>query len=119
TKKMVHMVGINPSQILPIDREKVDPTVRRQLYVDFYTDFAEHINLVEGKLYSSELNNGFIEAIATEQALLANDIKIGDEFYVYHQRAKGNQPFKIKIVGTYTPKIEEANYWYMGLNTLN
>lgn len=118
-KRTVHMVGINPSQILPIDREKIDPTVRRDLKIEFYTDFAEQIDLVEGRLYSSELTNGFVEAIATDEALLANDMHIGDEFYVYHQRAKGNEPIKIKIVGTYAPKLEEANYWYMGLNALN
>lgn len=118
-KRKVHMVGIKPSQILPIDREKVNPNVRRPLNLDYYSQFEENIMIEQGRLYSSELQDGFIEAIATESLLLEHEIKLGDEFYVYHQQAKGNQPLKVRVVGQYAPDIDQANYWYMGLQTLN
>lgn len=115
----VQMAGLRATQIQPVDTERVNPNIRRQVTLDYYTDFVDNITIVDGELYSSEVKNGIIEAIITEDALYALEMRIGDEFYIQNHGGANPQPLRIKIVGAYEPKLENSNYWFMGLNVLN
>lgn len=118
-KESVQTVGLRPGQVLPVDRESVNPNVRRQISLDFYTDFEENITITNGQLYSKEIKNGVIEAIVTEQALYTLDFNVGDEFFLHNPGGAGVEPLRIKVVGTYEPDLEKSNYWFMGINVLN
>lgn len=118
-RKSVQMAGLRSTQIVPVDTERINPNIRRQMTLDFYTDFADNITLVDGELYSSEVKNGVIEAIVLEDALYSLEMRIGDEFLIQNHGGKTPQPLKIKIVGAYQPKLENSNYWFTGLNVLN
>jgi putative ABC transport system permease protein len=118
-KERVQMVGLRPGQVLPVDRERVNPGVRRQISLDFYTNFEENITITNGQLYSKEVKNGVIEAIVTEQALFTLDFNLGDEFFLHNPGGAAVEPLRVKVVGTYEPNLEKSNYWFMGANVLD
>ncbi len=117
-KEAVQLGGLRSARILPVDRERLDPTKRRQASLDFYTNFENNITMTNGEMYSKDLKDGFIEAIVVEQVLYDLDFNIGDSF-IFPTSNPSEEPLKVKVVGTYTPKVENTNYWFSTLNALN
>ncbi|GAA0350029.1 ABC transporter permease [Bacillus horti] len=117
-RESVQMAGLRPSQLQPVDTERINPNIRRQVSLDSYTNFADHITMVDGEVFSSTVNGGVIEAIITQQGLYDLEMRVGDEFLIQNHGGSA-QPLTVRIVGAYEPNLEQTNYWYMGLSTLN
>jgi len=97
--------------------------VNRYVKIEALSDIGNHIEIIHGKMHSSEMTDGIIEVIATEQALKKNNLLLNQVYTIsgssfekaYSQTIKGDLP-KIKIVGVFTMSSNTDPYWYKGID---
>lgn len=112
----VRNYAIRSTVVSPVDTEKVDPSKRRQMSVVAKSGLGENVELLQGKMYADQVENGVIEAVVLEDSLYRNYFRVGDEF-LYPTRGGGGS-LKIRVVGAFAPTAGEHRndvYWYQGL----
>jgi len=115
TVAQVHRQKITMLKFLPeIQRE--DEPKAGEAELEARTDLEEHIRLVHGRLYSSETSNGVYEALATEQAMRDQDLRLNEVYVVSGPEKMWSEPIRIRIVGVFTLAEEQDPYWYGSLS---
>lgn len=114
----VRAMSIRNAQITPVDPTKVDPSKRRQMSIASWTELSDHVELTGGKLYANQSQSGVIEALVYEEAMSKNDFRVGDEFMYPIAGGLGIAPLKIRVVGSFQPKVEGDPYWFQGFEGL-
>ncbi|NEW05313.1 ABC transporter permease [Paenibacillus sp. SYP-B3998] len=109
---------IKGSQLTPTDSTKVDPSKRRQMTLTSLSGLKDHVEWSMGQMASDQSDNGVLEAVVLDEALYRNDLHIGDIFSYAASGASGSQLLKVKIVGSFKPKLENDSYWFQGLEGL-
>lgn len=87
-----------------------------KISVGMITDFPEHVSLLAGQMYSDTKDEeGFIEAVITQSAMVRLDLLLGEELtFVNIKDADGN-PLKIKITGVIQSDKNDSDYWVFDL----
>ncbi len=96
-------------------REKDPPT--RELSIVTFEDFADHIELVQGRMPSGEMVDGVMEVLVQEETLQSYDMYV-DEVYEVNVtlRTEAHEPFYVKPVGVYTVSDSNDLWWYKPAN---
>lgn len=72
----------------------------------------EHIELLYGRLPGSVLDeNGCIEIMVSDEAMVEQDILLDDEYTYDGQELPDGAPLKLKVVGIFRPLDETEVYW--------
>lgn len=86
----------------------------------------EHITLVEGELPSSEIQNGVMEAIVSDQAAYKLGLSLGSEYDVYDYQytfSSNDSAYELVTTVRITGIMEQADpsdiYWVMPWNTFD
>ncbi len=76
------------------------------------SDFENHIEVIFGRLPSAGLDaDGCIETIVSDEAMIAQDILIGDEYIYQNVKLADDTPLKLKIVGIFKAQDIDDLYW--------
>jgi len=89
-----------------------DDSKEKKISLASISNMEEHITLLSGTMYSNEiLENGMIEAIVSQSALVNLNLIVGEEFAFPHQRDGKGEPLQVKIVGVYENSLDDDVYW--------
>ncbi|GAA0135853.1 hypothetical protein YSY43_26930 [Paenibacillus sp. YSY-4.3] len=109
----VNTRSIRTSEVYPQDPTKVDASRKRAMSIVSMSGLPEHISLSNGKAFSDQVEDGYIEALMLEEAMFRQDLHVG-AVMEYPVIGKSDLTLKVKIVGTFQPMQEGDPYWYQG-----
>ena len=107
-----HLIAVSEKQL----EENQD---KRYIVIEAMTDMDEHIDIVHGRMYSGEKQDGILEAIVTEEAMQRLDLRLDEVYRVTDYNNYLTEPLRVKIVGVFTIKPGVDTYWYKPLRTYN
>lgn len=81
------------------------------------SDFEEHIEIVDGRMYNSGWQDGFLEVVVNEKVLKTMRIVLDGEYYLENATGLSTEPVPVKIVGTYKQKTDNDVYWSEGMDS--
>lgn len=113
----VRTYSIRTANVSPENPELVDASISRRMSVASQSGLEDHIELVNGKMYSDTVQDGYIEAIVLEDSMYRNYYRVGDVFK-YAVPGGSGVTLRIKVVGAFQPKADPTvnhRYWYQGL----
>jgi len=89
-----------------------DDAEHMQLRVSSMSGIKDHIKLVAGRMYASEIGeDGVIEAIVSENALIQTSLLLDDVVTLPRITTKDGMPVRLRIVGVFTNSESEDIYW--------
>lgn len=97
-------------------------TMSRQSFgIDSTSDFAQHVNVIKGRMYDPTRGDGIVEAVVSADALKSLNMLLDKDYEVYSYRQKKDEPalFVIRIVGLIEPADNQDLYWYQSINALS
>lgn len=78
----------------------------------YLTDFQEYSQLIAGKYPSDSIENGVIEAVASQMLLSRKDVQLGEAYEMQQLlQPDGVTPYHVKIVGVYEAAEGGELYW--------
>ncbi|MCR5754644.1 MAG: ABC transporter permease [Acetatifactor sp.] len=97
---------------------KTDPAVIRdgeeekRITMAAVSNLADHIEMIDGHLPSDTVDSeGFFEVMIPDEAMMMQNILLGDE-YTYQVLYYGNDlPVKVKVVGIFRPLDKTEYFW--------
>ncbi|WP_033165020.1 ABC transporter permease [Clostridium sp. KNHs205] len=81
------------------------------LDLSFLSGMEDHVTMLSGKTYSSQLVDGAIEVIVSRKAMMEQELMLGEELYLADARDKEGNPYKIRITGVFQNSESEDVYW--------
>lgn len=79
--------------------------------INALSDFQNHIDMISGKLFSSEIEDGLYEVIVSEEAMKNLNVVEGNIYKLAYDNADTTTEFKVKVVGVYSFKDLQDLYW--------
>lgn len=107
--------GTDTFSFAPVDKERVDATVRRNVDIVALTDFQEQVRLVDGRMPAKEPVNGVFEVLVVESALTQLKMVLGNVFVIDDERVQ--KPISVMPVGVINTKDEHNLYWNTPLSS--
>jgi len=102
------LVAVDSTPVSLYARGIVEP----QLSLATMYDFADHIKIVSGKMYSEQrMDDGYIEAVISQSAMVDYNLLVGEELEIGSLKYAGENGVKVRIVGVFTNSEENDNYW--------
>jgi putative ABC transport system permease protein len=109
--------GLTQSQLRPSGAGQADNR-RRQLTMTSQTGMDEQAELIDGRMYKADTEEGPLEAIVPEEAFNRNFLQIGQTYLYKVPTRSGSKEIEIKVVGVFRAKDEGSPYWYQGMDAL-
>lgn len=89
---------------------------RANCNISLSADLDKHVKMTAGKMYSKTVNSdGSYDVIVSEQAANEMCVDVGSVCNLIDDYKSGTKPFKVKVVGIFSPKSSTDSYWYGGL----
>lgn len=101
--------GTDTFNFAPVDKERMDATVKRNVDIVALSNFEEHVKLIDGAMPAKEPVNGVFEVLVVESALTQLKMVLGNEFVIEDDRVQN--PITIKPVGVVNTKSEHDLFW--------
>jgi len=115
--KKITIYSMNITPEIPRDiREK-----SRLMKLEALEDLENHIKILQGRMYSNEINDGLYEVIVTESAMQKFDLMLNEVYVITDKKvseyitSSGKTVPKIKVVGVFTMEDETDPYWFQGI----
>jgi putative ABC transport system permease protein len=87
----------------------------KNITVEAMSGFDNHINMIQGTMYSKEKVNGIYEAVVSEKTIKEKNLLVGRTYIMKNTYDDSLTDYlKVKIVGVYTYKNENDPYWNNG-----
>lgn len=81
---------------------------------------SDNVELVEGNFPSESISDeGFIEVMVSDEAMVLHDILLGDEYTFQKISLSDGSPCKIKVVGVFRIEDAASLYWEMTTDTVH
>jgi len=100
-----------------IQREE-DP-MNRTVSLETLHGLEDHIEIVNGRMYSSEKKDGIYEVIVNEETMRDLDLRLDEVYLIEDYVKRFDDSFKVKVVGIYTIKDSNDPYWFQALSVFN
>jgi putative ABC transport system permease protein len=87
----------------------------KSITVEAMSDFSDHIEIIQGNIFSTEKMNETYEAVVSERTIKEKNLLVGRTYVIkslYDHTL--TDVVKVKIVGVYTYKDENDPYWAYG-----
>lgn len=114
----VSILSLKAQNVKPAAGPEVDSTKRRQFSVISMSGIEEHIEIVNGKLFSNEGKGQMIEAIVPRESTSIYSYPVGTVFTYPVQGSSQVKNVQIKVVGTFDAKDKTDSYWFQGYDSL-
>lgn len=79
------------------------------------SDIKNNIEITQGEMFSSGINDGVMEVILTDESLRSTGLTVG-ETYEISNAFKPENTLKIKVTGAFNVKKGSDSYWSEGLD---
>lgn len=79
------------------------------------SDIKDNIEITQGEMFSSGINNGVMEVILTDESLRSTGLTVG-QTYEISNAFKPENTLKIKVTGAFNVKKGSDSYWSEGLD---
>ncbi len=76
-----------------------------------YTDVEEHIQIVNGEMYSGELDGNTIDVIVNERTFVEQGLILGGELELTELEDASGVPYQIRIAGIFENNQTQDTYW--------
>lgn len=77
-----------------------------------YSDFADHINITHGEMYSDQVSEeNVIDVIVNERTFVEQNLFLGETIKVSQIFDEDEQPYRIRVVGIFEHKDAQDPYW--------
>ncbi|MBE6955078.1 MAG: ABC transporter permease [Ruminococcaceae bacterium] len=89
----------------------------RMIALSAKTGFADHIEIVGGRLYNEEISDGVIEAVINAETMARQDMMIGETYTFESLKDKDGVPYQFRVVGVFRGAEASDPYWYKSPDT--
>ena len=77
----------------------------------------EHAKIVSGRMYSDVVEDGIIEVVVSQKALIKLNLLLNEVLELPKVTDENGEPWKIRVVGIYDAADAEDHYWYKSPST--
>jgi len=120
--KEIELPIISHTSALTIDYVSALPEIQREeepkkrvLKLEALEGLQDHIEIVHGRMFSNEKQDGILEALVTEQAMKNLDLRLNEVYVVSDFINRLDETFKVKVVGVFTLADGTDPFWFQGL----
>ncbi len=111
----IRTLALRSTALQVVDFDKTDASKRRQMAMMAMSDFANHIDVVQGAFSKPKSLSTIIPVMVLEDAIDRYNLRIGDQF---DYKVPGKKKLRVQITGVFKPKNENDPYWYEGMSAL-
>lgn len=96
----------------------ITPTEKRsnfdvkEVRLGFLSDMEEHLEVVAGQLYSETPEEGVIEVMVSQKALIHLNLLLGETLEAPELPDENGEPYKLRVVGVFESARDDDHYWY-------
>lgn len=84
----------------------------KRLTLATISDMKDHVEIVYGRYPSDALDgDGFVEIMVSDEAMVEQDILLGDEYTYDLWKDRNDELIRLKVVGVFRPLDETELYW--------
>ena len=107
---LVRNIFFEDVRVLPeLKRSNMDSQEAR---LGFLSGIEEHSVMLAGRMYNDQPENGIIEVIVSQKALIELNLMLDEVLEVKELAFDDGTPCKLKVVGVYESISEDDHYWY-------
>ncbi|MCI9141326.1 MAG: ABC transporter permease, partial [Lachnospiraceae bacterium] len=92
---------------LAVENRKNELTLR----IASYSDQEEHLRIVNGEMYSGELDDHTFDVIVSERTFVEQSLLLGEELELTRLTDASGTPYRIRIAGIFENSMEQDVYW--------
>jgi putative ABC transport system permease protein len=93
-----------------------EDSATRVVALEGLSDAADHIRIIQGRIYSPEPVDGTIEVVVTEAMYKERDLMLGDVFVATDTRDLLDEPLRLKVVGVFGMENPRDLWWFQELS---
>ncbi|HHY82475.1 MAG TPA: ABC transporter permease [Clostridiales bacterium] len=97
------------------EKQREEKPIKRNVRLEGLQDIADHIEIIHGRLFSKEKQDGLYEVIVTEQAMKELDLRLNEVLLLTDMIKRIEEPIKVKVVGVFQNKDTQDPYWFQSL----
>lgn len=110
SKWLVRNIFLNEVTVKPVlNRSNMSSGKVR---IGFLTGIEDHSKIINGRMYDSYNEDGVIEAIVSQKALIELNLLLDEELIIDEMFDAEGNPLRVKVVGIYESSAEDDHYWY-------
>ena len=110
SKWLVRNIFLNEVDISPVLHRSNMSSVEVRL--GFLTGIEEHSKIINGRMYNTAIEDGLIEVIVSEKALIELNLLLDEVLVIDNMTDAEGNPLCVKVVGVYEAASEDDHYWY-------
>lgn len=76
-----------------------------------YSDVEEHIRVINGEMYSAQLDGSTFEVLVNEKTFVQREMMLGQEFELPALKDASGNPYRMRIAGTFENSEAQDSYW--------
>ena len=99
--------------------ERADNQTSHAMRIATLGGIEDNLEIIAGKMYSSENVDGVYEAIMSQKAFVDANLILDEIVEFKDEKGKDGEPLRIKVVGVFTNKVGTDSYWVKGPNEYN
>lgn len=117
SKWLVRNIFLNEVEVKPVlNRSNLSS---QQVRIGFLSGLEDHSKLLSGRMYQSSAEDGVIEAVVSQKALIELNLMLDEVLEVKDLTMADGSPCRIKVVGIYESASEDDHYWYKSPSDYN
>lgn len=110
SKWLVRNIFLNEVTVKPVlSRSNLSS---QEVRIGFLSGMEEHSRLLSGRMFTSSADDGVIEVVVSQKALIEMNLMLDEVLEVADLTFADGSPCRIKVVGIYESASEDDHYWY-------
>jgi len=97
--------------------EKVGKMDSVDYRISSYTEVEDHIQILKGQMFSNKINDNIIEVIVNEKTFIEQQLMLGQVLELPNEKNASGEAYQVQIVGIFTNRSEQDEYWRSSPNT--
>ena len=89
----------------------------RMVALSAKTGFADHVEIVGGRMYADEIVDGVIEVVINADTMARQDMMIGETYTFESLKDPDGNPYRFQVVGVFRGAETSDPYWYESPDT--
>ncbi len=84
---------------------------KNRIQIASYSDIEEHIEILHGDWYSSDIKDNVIDVIVTERTFIKQSLTMGEEWELSEIVDEKGNPYRMRVVGIFDNLDDQDPYW--------
>ncbi len=102
-----YMNNVKALHELAVENRKNELTLR----IASYSDQMDHLRIVNGEMYSGELDGHTFDVIVSEKTFVEQNLLLGEELELTRLTDASGNPYRIRIAGIFENSMPQDVYW--------